>query len=796
MRLTLRTLLAWLDGVLPEGEQLEIGAKVSASAAATPLVERIRAAVGRAAIGAPRPDARGLADDPNSVAEYLDNTLPKDQLEAFERICIDSELHLAEVAACHALLAEVAREPVRPQRHLDAAGRQRLGERLRGILAGLQDRAVTEIAAVETAAATHERRDTARALRAAIDGAPDGVVARPAPPRPAPRRSSVAAWASAGAALVLLLALVAALAWTIGWRGRRGAAQPQVAQKQQPEQPEQPQEQQPEQQHGQELAVEPAPAPPIAVPAPGTPPVAPPADVVAAVAPVAALPAEPMPKEPQTEAVPNALPGADVPAPGAAAAPALQTQAAAGQGAAMNAPMAATAAVPAPSEAPPAAAVPEPMGFVGGEGVLLRLGPDESGAERRWEHSPAGAALGTREDLLVPPLSQCDLHVRGVTIRLMPETRAGLALDADGTPRLDLAFGRAVVRASRADTRLGVTAAGLIGTIDAGLVEPVAVEVRLDRPLGDDPATVPPRVTALIGAGTRGIVWRQTTPDGRPADPPLAGIAPQGLLEAGTAIEWMSTAPDRITVDRRGGQRPWVESGLRLDRTDRAAGEALAAKVAATVPLDRALKELTVDRRAENRTLAAATLALLGEYDDLVEQLAAEAPGRKLEAGKWSALEAATVPLALARGGNAASRLYGAFVNRGPHGKADMLWALARGVTDAELAAGADKLLVEALEDPDLIVRRYAIKTLCDVTRAGGLDRTRYRADGLPDMRREGVAWWRAQLQRGLIRRAAGGRLGAGDPETVGPTDPAGPAAPPAEDDGDDERLPAARREP
>lgn len=787
MRLTLRTLLAWLDGVLPEGEQLEIGAKVSASAAATPLVERIRAAVGKAAVGTPRLDARGIADDPNSVAEYLDNTLSKDQLEAFERICIDSELHLAEVAACHSLLAEMAREAARPHHHIDAAGRQRLGERLRGILAGLQDRAVTEAVAAQAAEASHELRDTARALRAAIDGGPErGMAARPVAAPPTVRRSSPAAWASAGLAVLLLLALGTALAWTLGRRGARGPAPLPIA----------PVEQ---------VAVEPAQA---AAPQPG----AAPADAVAvaepalqpaaepAAEPAAGPAAEERPKagpEPQMAALAAGPAAAEVaaasPAPSAPPALPADQQPNAAQLAVAVPPAAAPPATSPPAPPPPPPA--EPVGFVGGEGVLLRLGPEEAGAEQRWTHFPAGSALGTREDLLVPPASQCDLHVRGVTIRLMPETRAGLAVDADGTPRLDLAFGRAVVRASRADARLGITAAGLVGIIDAGLLEPVAVEVRLDRPLGDDPATVPPRVTGRVGAGTRGIAWRQTTSDGRPAEPPLEGIAPQGLLDSGAAIEWTSIEPGRITVDRRGGQPPWVEAGLRLDRTDKAASEALAAKVAATQPLDRALKELAADRRVENRMIAAATLALLGDYDEVVEQLAADAPGRKLEERKWSALEAATVPLALSRGGNAASRLYGALVDRGPHGKADLLWALARGVTDAELAAGADKQLVDALEDPELVVRRYAIKALGDVTRVGPTDRNRYRADGLPDMRREGVSWWRSQLQRGLIRRTAGGRLG-GDAEPAGSTGAARPSTPPPEDDGDEDRLPAAGGEP
>ena len=113
--------------MLPDDEQRELGAKVSSSVVATHLVDRIRAAVNRTAIGAPRADGRGLTEDPNSVAEYLDNTLSSDQLEAFERICIESEVHLAEVAACHRLLAELARDPaVQHELHGDPVCRQLL----------------------------------------------------------------------------------------------------------------------------------------------------------------------------------------------------------------------------------------------------------------------------------------------------------------------------------------------------------------------------------------------------------------------------------------------------------------------------------------------------------------------------------------------------------------------------------------------------------------------------------------------------------------------------------------------
>jgi hypothetical protein len=82
-----------------------------------------------------------------------------------------------------------------------------------------------------------------------------------------------------------------------------------------------------------------------------------------------------------------------------------------------------------------------------------------------------------------------------------------------------------------------------------------------------------------------------------------------------------------------------------------------------------------------------------------------------------------------------------------------MLFTLARGFSDAALAAGADAMLVEALTDPDLVVRRYAAKNLFEIVQPPAADRIRYRPDGLEEMRRQGAAWWRTQLEKQAIRR-------------------------------------------
>jgi len=92
MRLTLRTLLAWMDEVLGADEQRELGEKVAASEVAPRLAERIGDVVASPALAAPQPTGRGLADDPNTTAEFLDNVLEPGRLEAFERVCIESDV--------------------------------------------------------------------------------------------------------------------------------------------------------------------------------------------------------------------------------------------------------------------------------------------------------------------------------------------------------------------------------------------------------------------------------------------------------------------------------------------------------------------------------------------------------------------------------------------------------------------------------------------------------------------------------------------------------------------------------
>jgi len=122
MRLTLRTLLAYLDDVLEPSEAKEIGRKLQESPVATALVSRLREVMRRRRIGAPDLIGPGAGIDPNLVAQYLDNSLPVELVGEVEKVCLESDQQLAEVAACHQILTLALGEPV----EISASSRERL----------------------------------------------------------------------------------------------------------------------------------------------------------------------------------------------------------------------------------------------------------------------------------------------------------------------------------------------------------------------------------------------------------------------------------------------------------------------------------------------------------------------------------------------------------------------------------------------------------------------------------------------------------------------------------------------
>lgn len=122
MKLTLRTLLAYIDNLLPAQDAEEFEALLSKNEAANNLCNRIRSVMTRPELGAPDVLDKGLHLDPNVTAEYLDNVLSSEESPEYERLCINSDRQLSEVSACHQILTVVQIEPA----EVDPAWREKV----------------------------------------------------------------------------------------------------------------------------------------------------------------------------------------------------------------------------------------------------------------------------------------------------------------------------------------------------------------------------------------------------------------------------------------------------------------------------------------------------------------------------------------------------------------------------------------------------------------------------------------------------------------------------------------------
>lgn len=723
MRLTLRTLLAWIDEVLAADEHRHLGEKVAASEVAPRLVDRITNVVSSPALAAPPPTGRGLADDPNTAAEFLDNVLEPVRLEGFERVCIESDAHLADVAGCHRILAEVVRDPacVEP---LEPA-------RLRAVL--------------ETA-----RRKLRESTPAADGVRIDTAASRPKDPAPVPpprRRAPWAAWLSAAVAALLLVGLVGMLAWTLfpprGDR-RRGAAETGAAA---------PRGEAREPAATVAAKAEPAtqpepvgssdPRPPVAAADPGSQVVDPEPPSMATneaqprgEQPEPAAPDMATPRPPTAEASPPAQP----PLPPERSVPFGDALALGGGVAPPAAPVADASMVAAPSPTAPAVQ-PPPEGIATLVSGAILVRPVE--ASDRWlaatARGPLAAAPGQIE-LLAPAWSYPVIAVGGVTVRLHPGSVATVSGGA-GAPRLRLARGRAVVLGGGGtDLRLAVEAGGLAGVLTGPADRTVGIDVTAaDRPPADPAAVSPMRVAVQpVGPAT---MWRQEAPDatGRP----LIGIPLELLIPPAHALVWDGRDPAAAAVVAA-AEPAWLEAVAPTDRTLRNAAAEIAAALA-TAPAAAALRGQLAATRPENRMAAAATLAFLGDHPPLADLLC-EDSAAALHERQWLELLQATVPPILAHGGGEATALLAAIRQRAGAASGEEVVALVRGLDAVAPEATRGLRLVDDLESPSLAVRRLAIVRLRELVPDAIREGDDYRADRSAPLRGDSVKWWRERI--------------------------------------------------
>jgi hypothetical protein len=114
MTWTLRHLLDYLDDKLDPEQTRRLGQSIAEHEGAQQIVDRLRQITRKRRLSAPELELTKTEDqvrredqtgDPNTVAAYLDDQLSPQETADLERLCEESDVYLAEVAACHQIIS-------------------------------------------------------------------------------------------------------------------------------------------------------------------------------------------------------------------------------------------------------------------------------------------------------------------------------------------------------------------------------------------------------------------------------------------------------------------------------------------------------------------------------------------------------------------------------------------------------------------------------------------------------------------------------------------------------------------
>lgn len=571
MRLTLRTLLAYLDDVLEPATLKEIGVRVSESAPAAATVARIKEVVRRRRIAAPELTGSGSAPDPNLVGEYLDNTLAPDAVPALEKLCLESDMHLAEVASSHQILTAVLGEPV------EVLGSTR--ERMYALVSQaplVEPRAKVEVPVSETAA-------QALAITTATP-----IVRQPMTPdylKPTVGRN-------------LLLGLLVGglgLGW-LGWVLKDQGLLPGFS--------------------GQSVTVaEPLSA--IVDLDEGTVPEPPPTKLPEPNHPAT----KPLPPESALAVVSNEAPTPEMlPEPEAPLAePAVPSVAAPGE--------VGLAPQPEAPPVPPAVAVPPfpAMMYGSAEGILLNREP-QSG---QWNVMPRRALVHGGDEIATPDPFQSEFTVNGTTlvvtlyggsrVRLEPGVGAGLLTMAIDRGRV--AFQRPLTAENKEQVSITLSLRGQPAELT--LSEPgthCALEVSQRAPQGrqPDPLLLLPEGGIHVVSGSASLAW---------SGGPVIAIA----SDIGYAA-W-PLPPNPLQVGPQRAVPNWLAlEGIPLTAADKTKYRMFEKEFAIDQPVSMSIPALVSDRRETISSLATYTLGLVDDVQMLVKALKSEHEATRLAA--------------------------------------------------------------------------------------------------------------------------------------------------------------------
>lgn len=755
MRLTLRYLLAYLHGLdlSPEDAQ-EVERRIQESDRARKLVHRIRDVVRRLRLGAPSVMDRGQWLDPNTVAEYLDHRLPDAQVPDFEKVCLESDVQLAEVASCHEILSRVLREPA----EVDPVSRQRMYH----LAEALSQPAIP--AATEPAG--HAKPSDGTAAPVEVGVGPAGRWRVPEYLRRGTGRPWWRTLAGLGLAAAILLVVLVLLGQiqprelARRWFGS-GAATPSVREK------------------SPEGELAPLPVVPSAAPEDEPKP--------SETKPDLGRSSEPGPSKPAPKAVPPAaeagkLPAAEQAPPGEAQA--TDEVARSAQPAKLLSPAGTEKAagkpeLPGPPESKPAgheaglahpprvlepqprlpasdAVLPEAPGplakaVVPAErvGVLTTAGEvllRQNAATRSWLRVAEQGQVTSQDRVVSLPLSRPVVQMPAANVELRCVDAAMLRFLPSatvGVPGFEIAFGRLVLRPlgqgpSRVHLEVGQQRGMLtFGDADSTLAIDVA---RVPNP-GLDPETQPGTVQADFYITSGKVLWEEQGA-GRPV--PLA--APIRATLEGKALD---------TVALQQFPR-WVYESA-LDVLQQQVATVMERSITLDRPAALSLRELAEHRRREIRRAALESLAILDDFGPLLEAL-----NNPDERSQWDEY-VDVLRAAVARGPHSAAAARSLLEDLyGDQGTAlyEMLWKY-----QADTRTPADaRTLVQYLDHEVLVFRVLAFWNLRTIT---GLQ-FRYRPEDPAQKRQPAIARWRERLSANPTLRTRSGEEEKNRPAELG----------------------------
>jgi hypothetical protein len=708
MRLTLRNLLLYLDHQMAPADAEDFAEKIKQSEFATGLIERIRSVTRVRRMPAPKLDEKGLGSDANSIADYIENLLPPERIKEFDKLCLDSDMTLAEVASCHHILTLVLAQPVQPS------------DELRDRIYAVPQLAATASAKAEQAAAHPEPPVVAPPLpeKKAAEEAAASLATKPAAAEVpdylrAGRTSSFWPIAATVAATFLIVALLLRSMGPFDNRhplakwleGESSSVVHEGNDQVPPPEPlAPPAEPMPDEtlnQTGGDVAMSEEPAKPVPV-------------ATSTEKPEAGETEEPASPPEKTKAdtavAANTLPTADVPEPKKPAATAE--------------PKESPPAEPTPDETAPS--VMEVGRYLSDEQVLGRYDP-KMGV---WMRVPPRALLVAEEPLLSFPAFRPQMAIgAGVQVTLAGEAAIRvLTPDAEGAPNLFVNYGRLlIVTDGKPGTRMRLNLAGLEGVLSSSTPgAEVAIDVHYYLPPGADPAAEHgPRVieiSALSGAAQ----WQEPEIDAVeiPASHAFTFVEKSTAEVRGPfkAPDWIDARPTAAgSLDR--------DTRIVLDRTltyDRS--------------LNLSLEERAEDRKVEVRSLAARCLIEVNRFGPALANL------RDPRLASFWTYDAEALRSALARGPTTAG-----LVRKEIQGSREMdaalLYRLLVGYSPEQLAADGANELIEALEHPELDVRVLAFDNLWRITGA----MFNYRPERKPELNRTAVLRFRERLKEGSL---------------------------------------------